>query len=329
MTPNTGPCQSCHQAFQPGDDIVICPECGAPYHRACYQKEGRCVYQEKHAAGFEYKPPQPKVEAPPPKKEEAPAAEGGVLCKTCGTVNEKSNIFCEHCGTPLHVEAPPGAPREGTSQEGAPPPGAPLTFEQAYGYQQTTDLTGEIDGIPKADWAAFIGTSAPAYLPRLSLQQRRGGKFGFLFSAFFVSSFYFAYRKMWGWAALALASFVLLNAPGILWILADAGMPLLPGLSQDLLQSISLYTGLLGYVRQILFGVFALYLFRTDAAGKIKPLRKKMSPGPEYQQALRKKGGVSPVGIVVLVVLFFAFSYWLYAYGGDALVNYVYATYGF
>ena len=25
-------CASCHKVLKEGDDIVICPECGAPYH---------------------------------------------------------------------------------------------------------------------------------------------------------------------------------------------------------------------------------------------------------------------------------------------------------
>ena len=27
------PCPVCHKEFTPEDDIVVCPECGAPYHR--------------------------------------------------------------------------------------------------------------------------------------------------------------------------------------------------------------------------------------------------------------------------------------------------------
>ena len=28
-------CPVCQQPFTETDDIVVCPECGAPYHRAC------------------------------------------------------------------------------------------------------------------------------------------------------------------------------------------------------------------------------------------------------------------------------------------------------
>ena len=30
-------CSVCRKPFAAGDDIVVCPECGTPYHRACYE----------------------------------------------------------------------------------------------------------------------------------------------------------------------------------------------------------------------------------------------------------------------------------------------------
>ena len=41
-------CPVCGKPFTSDDDIVVCPECGAPYHRACYQQAGHCIFQEKH-----------------------------------------------------------------------------------------------------------------------------------------------------------------------------------------------------------------------------------------------------------------------------------------
>ena len=28
-------CPVCGETFQNGDDVVVCPECGAPHHREC------------------------------------------------------------------------------------------------------------------------------------------------------------------------------------------------------------------------------------------------------------------------------------------------------
>jgi hypothetical protein len=46
------PCQVCNAAFVKNDDIVVCPDCGAPYHRSCWQ--GRCVFVNSHTVGYRW-----------------------------------------------------------------------------------------------------------------------------------------------------------------------------------------------------------------------------------------------------------------------------------
>ena len=40
-------CPVCNEQFKSGDDIVVCPECGAPHHRECYEKNEHCFYADK------------------------------------------------------------------------------------------------------------------------------------------------------------------------------------------------------------------------------------------------------------------------------------------
>ena len=40
-------CPVCGKPFQEGDDIVVCPECGAPHHRECYKSLGHCALQDQ------------------------------------------------------------------------------------------------------------------------------------------------------------------------------------------------------------------------------------------------------------------------------------------
>ncbi len=59
-------CETCGKKFVDGDDVVVCPICGTPHHRSCYEKEGHCVNENKHG-NFEWKPthvekPQPTIE---------------------------------------------------------------------------------------------------------------------------------------------------------------------------------------------------------------------------------------------------------------------------
>lgn len=48
-------CSVCRKPFAAGDDIVVCPECGTPYHRACYEAAGGCVHEAQHAAGYAWR----------------------------------------------------------------------------------------------------------------------------------------------------------------------------------------------------------------------------------------------------------------------------------
>ena len=93
MTRYTGNhCPVCEQAFTDEDDIVVCPDCGTPYHRACWQKVGVCMHKSEHVAGFEWQP-----EVGP----DADKAAHEATCPNCGTHNTPGAVRCAHCGCPL------------------------------------------------------------------------------------------------------------------------------------------------------------------------------------------------------------------------------------
>ena len=47
-------CPVCKKQFVSGDDIVVCPECGAPHHRECYEQNGKCFFEDKHSEDFSF-----------------------------------------------------------------------------------------------------------------------------------------------------------------------------------------------------------------------------------------------------------------------------------
>ena len=57
-------CVFCNAYLFEDDDVVYCPECGAPHHRECYFKTGQCALQSKHGTDEQYKKPEPKVQEP-------------------------------------------------------------------------------------------------------------------------------------------------------------------------------------------------------------------------------------------------------------------------
>ena len=83
-------CASCHKVLKEGDDIVICPECGAPYHRECYAAEGRCVFSAKHGKGFEYVPPEAKPDV----------NANGPICPVCHAQNPPTRCSANGAASP-------------------------------------------------------------------------------------------------------------------------------------------------------------------------------------------------------------------------------------
>ena len=47
-------CPVCKNFFDDGDDIVVCPDCGTPHHRECYNYVGHCVNQGLHQSGYKF-----------------------------------------------------------------------------------------------------------------------------------------------------------------------------------------------------------------------------------------------------------------------------------
>ncbi len=67
-------CEVCREPFKDDDDIVYCPDCGAPVHRSCWHEKGECPYAHLHGEGFVWKPAEEEKEQEEPDALEAAAA---------------------------------------------------------------------------------------------------------------------------------------------------------------------------------------------------------------------------------------------------------------
>lgn len=88
-------CPVCEKPFTDNDDVVVCPKCGAPYHRACYMEKGDCIFTDLHDNGGTWSAPEPP-EAPNPAHEIKDKE-----CPNCGVLNAHSALFCNICGASL------------------------------------------------------------------------------------------------------------------------------------------------------------------------------------------------------------------------------------
>lgn len=203
-------CPVCENRFENGDDVVVCPECGAPHHRECWEKLGHCFFEDRHREGFSFE------NAGGGEQEDGgdDAAETAI-CPRCGAENERTNFYCGTCGYPMHEEdRTEQTNTQQTQYRQTPPQGMPFGFGAAgnpmYDPMAGMNSEEELDeGVKVGEAAKFIGKNTPYYLQVFKrIKQYGSGKFNF--SAFLFTGAYFLYRKMY--------------VPGVLLMLANIGV---------------------------------------------------------------------------------------------------------
>lgn len=136
------PCSKCGSIFNEDDDVVVCPQCGSPHHRKCYEADNACANTAKHSEGFKWSP----LNAAKTKDKVRTA----IFCPYCGTETDSFNAVCPNCGNPLKEQ---NTENGRTAQENA--------FKMAFGIDRNT----KIDGISAEELLYFIKSNSLYYLP--------------------------------------------------------------------------------------------------------------------------------------------------------------------
>lgn len=315
------PCEGCGKPLTLRDDIVVCPDCGAPYHRDCYEKLGRCIHSAAHAAGYEWKFPYQESEL--------------CTCPACGERTLRSEEHCRCCGAvlpPEGAEEPADRsedPGEGSFdyssfyrqfQETGTPSADPMkqAYEAAFGKEEA------MDGIPCADWASYIGPASPAYMNTYCRMQLAHSKVSMSFSALLFGPFYFFYRKAWKPAFAFLAAELLLFVPTLLQMMQITGSSLSLGLSDSTYVVLGRVVSLASFALMLVRGMFAKWFYRKSAAEHIRRIRAEFPDDAQRSVVLSAQGGVSwgaVLGSLLLLMVFGACCSMLLGPNLDVLLN--------
>ena len=194
-----GSCPYCEKVFTDTDDVVDCPECGTPHHRACYTEHGRCANEEKHAEGFVWKSEEPESEHMP--QAENKTAEDS-HCPGCGAEISPNALICTECG--MHLGAGMNA-------------GAFSYNTDFFMKNVAEDPLEDLGGSTVKEAAMFVQTKASDYIGKFSKQKKSGKSIGWNWAAFLFSPIWFFYRKIYKagicFVALAVAASLFLSVP--------------------------------------------------------------------------------------------------------------------
>lgn len=300
------PCSVCGKPLSRNDDVVVCPECGAPYHRACYESVGACVHTALHGTGFEWTPPKSLDEMK--------------TCPVCGERNPADAKVCSSCRSSLEPKAAP-EPEAGAAEA----PGSGFDYSRLYQKAQNGpgpqaaaphfDPNRTVDGISCADWETYLGPFGLGYLSEFLRMQREDRKASISLGATFFGPFYFFYRKAWKPAFGFLGLELVLNLPTFFQLLQISDSPFAPGFNSSTLGLLSRLAASASFVMMIFRGIYGKYLYRRSAAQRIRRIQQDFPDSDQRAFVLRAQGGVSLGAVVgaffLLMVLGAVFSLFL------------------
>lgn len=317
-------CIACRNEFDAEDDIVVCPECGTPYHRDCWNAHGHCINTALHETGESWTRPEPSAE----EKETS----GELACPNCGSKNDAGSLFCTQCGCSIRDRNENDPSFGGFS--GMYHNDDAADWKQRLGMMQDErpkeNLDADLGGVSLRDAADFIGKNIMYYLPRFKYFHEQKKKLAPNFVCILFPELYFAYRKMWLLMILTILVTFLLSVPGMLISLAyqaESAAAMLYMQSSGVLgeaynmvaerfstlaetinshydalywaDSICSYVTLVMHILLFLFGNFLYY---RHAVKKIQKVRADQKSLMDVQSRIRIAGGAH-FGFVLLAIL--------------------------
>lgn len=261
-------CPICKKEFVQGDEVVVCPDCGAPYHKDCIKTTGECVMTELHEQGLEWKSNEDKLKLFVDKLK-ADEAQKWNTCPRCGTTNEMGATICKICGSEM---SPPLNESDLMQGNGVNPnevqyrdvrpnqnynPNQPQNFNippQGANPNQRPNMGEGHNDVPPRDYMPYNPFSSP--FGGLSPEEEIDGvqvkdlavfigknsdqyltRFKLMtkgavpvnLSAFFLNGLFFLYRKMYAVGTLILLCFIVFTAPSIVIWFTSAMQIISPG----------------------------------------------------------------------------------------------------
>ncbi|MCR5718430.1 MAG: DUF2628 domain-containing protein [Oscillospiraceae bacterium] len=294
-------CIICQNTFTDDDDIVVCPDCGTPYHRNCYAQKGRCINTSLHAVGGSWGAVQ----------QETRRRQGGIVCPHCQYVNLADAKTCESCHGSLLSEE-----EEQKRIRIALPDGSDVYFDAedpCCGLPPEEKIEEETLG----DVANFVRTNTLYYIPLFRRFRDTGRKISLNLSCMLFPNLYFAYRKMWLMAVISSLLIFLCDLPSILIAFVDPdslrsikelygaeGIAMLERLTsflsanQSFLESLNVPMYIVNLGARLLLCLFGNYLYYRFVMKRVGKIRTNSPTDHVRKSLLHAEGGTSVLNII-------------------------------
>jgi len=288
-------CLICKNIFNENDDVVSCPECGTPYHRNCYKEKKRCVNEALHASHGSWMA----------ENFTQKAADNNVhVCAKCGCPNSPEAESCRMCGTFLSEKSISDEPEnsQGSAVFGDP------EINEFFGFDANETMDSD-NSITLGEMADYVKSNRFFYIISFKKLKDAAAKVSLNIIAFLIPEYFFASRKMYGWAAVAFVISFILGIPALMLELSSQDVfgrafseyfTLHP--VNERLVDICMYVEL-GF--RAVAGLAANALYYRHIISRLKKLRTASPDADVYRLRVRTEGGVSFVSMFVLFLVHF------------------------
>lgn len=296
-------CPVCHGYLFAEDEIVWCPECGAPHHKDCYKAKGTCGFFELH--GTEQlkemlnAPTKAEEKAETEHKQEQPEQQ---------EQQPKINVRCNSCGAtfPIDYDRCPNCSAENMAKKGHY-----FMFDMLGGVKPDEDLG---NGVTATQAKNFVMVSPNRFIPKFAAL-KKGRKGFFSWFGFFFPTANFAGRKMYPTAFLS----GLLEIAGALFMYPFSLALNERGLNtyQDIYSYIEvgvekeivplMFIGVIGAIITIGYKLFCGFnfdrIYYKHTIQQISVIEKENADKEEKIASYRKKGGLSLMAFIIAMFL--------------------------
>ncbi len=305
-------CIICQNRFTDDDDIVVCPDCGTPYHRDCWAKQGHCINSSLHAVGASWNSI----------RQEQRLRAGGKVCPHCEYVNAPDAKKCESCGGPFETR------EESSERIRIPLPGGANAYFEADDPCCGLPPDEKMEEERLGDVAEFVRSNTLYYIPLFRRFRDTGRTISLNLSAALFPHLYFAYRKMWVWALVSCLVLIVCGLPGMLLNMLTTlttqdfmnNLSDLYGLDatemfanltaflqahERLLNDLNVPMYLVGIAIRLMFCLFGNHLYYRFALRKVGRIRTHAPNAAIRRKLLQVEGGTSFWNIVGCIAVYY------------------------
>ena len=284
-------CVSCNAYLFEEDDVVYCPECGAPHHRECYNALNHCALEHLHGTENEYYVSKNRESNTKENTEPKTANSDETICGMCGKSYDKNLKNCPECNAPNVVKLGSGF----------------VGFDFLGGVPSDTDI-GE--GITANEAKRFVSSNTHRFIPRF-LEMKNGRKTSWNWFALIFPNAWLLSRKMYKQGILVtviniIATLFMFPFTIALGNYDTASLTDYNALVETITQnyqeigSAVIFAAFFGIVvtiaLSIFMGLFGDKIYYKHTISSIKEIKKS---NEDVDVAYQKKGGVTLVGFAI------------------------------